>query len=293
MSSKKALRLNPGILCLFLSGLLFGLPTVTGPTPPVLDSPSYLVIDPDTLKVIYGRNIDAIRAPASTTKIMTILLTLELGKPNDTVTISHRADREGSTGLGICEGEKIPLWNLAKATIIKSGNDGAVAIAEHLGGSVSGFADMMNRRAKKLGMKRTHFVNPNGLPNDDHYSTAHDLALLACEAMNHKEFRTWVSLTDVHFDTFGTRQDVSFENTNRLLDMFPFANGIKTGYTDKAGYCLVASASFRKKTMIAVVLGCERNKQWPAAIALFDYAFARYDPDYQEFRNLYRNNDIF
>ena len=174
-----------------------------------------------------------------------------------------------------------------------SGNDGAVAIAEFIGGSVSGFADMMNRRAKQLGMKHTHFANPNGLPNDEHYSTAHDLALLACEAMKHPEFRKWVSSTEVHFNQFGSRTDVTFENTNQLLDKYPFANGIKTGYTDKAGYCLVASAMFRKKTMIAVVLGCERNQQWPAAIDLFDYAFTRYDPDFQEFRNLYKGNNVF
>jgi D-alanyl-D-alanine carboxypeptidase (penicillin-binding protein 5/6) len=152
---------------------------------------------------------------------------------------------------------------------------------------------MMNRRAAQLGMKHTHFNNPNGLPDDQHYSTAHDLALLACEAMKHKEFRDWVSCSKVHFDTFGSRNDVTFESTNHFLDMYPFANGIKTGYTNKAGYCLVASATFRKKTMIAVVLGCERNRQWPSAIALLDYAFSRYDPDFQEFRDLYKSKWFF
>jgi serine-type D-Ala-D-Ala carboxypeptidase (penicillin-binding protein 5/6) len=292
MFSKRAPKFSIGLMCFVLTGLLLSLP-VAGPAPPVLDSPSYLVMDPDTGNVIYGKAINAIRAPASTTKIMTILLALELGNPNDMVTVSHRADCEGSTGIGICEGEKIPLYDLCKATIVKSGNDGAVAIAEHIGGSISGFADIMNRRAKKLGMKNTHFENPNGLPNDEHHSTAYDLSLLAVEAMKHKEFRDWVSMTEVHFDKFGNRTNVTFESTNRLLDMYPFATGIKTGYTDKAGYCLVASATFRKKTFIAVILGCERNEQWPAAIQLFDYAFTRYDPDFKEFRDLYKGNNIF
>ena len=270
-------------------GILFGLPAVSGPAPPILDSPSYLVMDPDTHVVVYGKHIHERRAPASTTKMMTILLTIEMGNPNDVVTISHRAVEESGNKLGLSTGEKIPLFDLAKATIIYSGNDGAVALAEYLGGSVDGFAQIMNRRAQELGMKDTHFANPNGMPNDDHYSSAYDLALLASEAMKHPEFRDWVSSTKVHFDTFGNRQNVTFDNTNHLLDHYPFCNGIKTGYTDLAGYCLVASAKFRDKTLIAVVLGCEHNAQWQAATDLFDYGFALYDPDYLQFRDLYEH----
>ena len=293
MKYKKALKINIGILCLGFFGLLYDLPVASGPAPPILDSPSYLVMDPDTQTIIYGRNVHARRAPASTTKMITILLALEMGNPNDLVTISHRACVESGSGLGLCEGEKVPLWDLARATIVKSGNDGAFAIAEHLGGSIQGFADLMNQRAHQLGMNDTHFANPDGMPDDNHYSSAFDLALLASEAMKQDDFRDWVSSKEVHFDTFGNRSDVKFENTNQLLDMYPFANGVKTGYTDLAGFCVVASATFREKTLIAVVLGCERNQQWPEAIQLFDYGFILYDPDYQEFQDLYEHGAVF
>jgi D-alanyl-D-alanine carboxypeptidase (penicillin-binding protein 5/6) len=293
MFSKKARRFHLGILSLGFFGLLFQLPAVTGPPPPILDSPSYLIMDPDTQTIIFGRRIHAVRAPASTTKIMTILLALELGNLDDLVTISARATQEDGACLGLVAGERIPLGDLCYATIVKSGNDGAVAIAEHIGGSVDGFALLMNNRAEQLGMDDSHFVNPNGMPDDDHHSSAFDLALCADEAMKHDEFRRWVSSTEVQFDTFGNRQDVTFESTNHLLDVYPFATGIKTGYTDLAGFCLVASATFRQKTMIAVVLGCERNEQWQSAIDLFDYAFSQYDPDYLQFRDLYRNGGIF
>ena len=293
MSSKRVRKSFSGLLCFGVLGLLLSLPAVNGPTPPILDSPSYLIMDPDTGTVIYGRHIHAVRAPASTTKIMTVLLALEMGGPNDMVTISSRAASENGSGLGIVQGERIPLRDLAYATIVRSGNDGAVAIAEHLGGSIQGFSDVMNRRAHQLGMNDTHFVNPNGLPDDNHYSSAYDLALLASEAMKHQEFRDWVSSKEVHFDRFGNRQDVTFESTNELLDLYPFADGIKTGYTDLAGFCVVASATFRHKTLIAVVLGCDRDCQWPQAIQLFDYGFTLYDPDYQEFRDLYERGGIF
>jgi D-alanyl-D-alanine carboxypeptidase (penicillin-binding protein 5/6) len=249
-------------------------------------------MDPDTQTVIYGRNIHEIRAPASITKIMTALLAIEMGDLDDRVLITPRAEQERGASLGISAGELIPLGDLVCATIVHSGNDGAVAIAEHVSGSVDAFCNLMNIRASQLGMEDTHFMNPNGMPDDDHYSSAYDLAILASEAMKHPEFRDWVSKTEVHFDTFGNRTDVTFESTNHLLDIYPFADGIKTGYTDLAGFCVVGSATFRRKTLIAVVLGSERNCQWPDAIQLFDYAFTMYDPDYMEFRNLYEHGGI-
>jgi D-alanyl-D-alanine carboxypeptidase (penicillin-binding protein 5/6) len=250
-------------------------------------------MDPDTGELLACRDIHAIRAPASTTKMMTALLAVELGDPDELVTISHGAALEDGASLRLEEGERIPLGDLTHAMIVKSGNDGAVAIAEHFGGSVQGFAELMNSRAHELCMTDTHFVNPNGMPDDNHVSSAYDLALLAREFLSHPELKEWVSEQEVHFDRFGNREDVTFESTNYLLDIFPLANGIKTGYTNDAGYCLVASAAWRDKNLIAVVLGCERNTQWDQAIQLFDYGVSSYDPEYLTFRALYDNEVFF
>ena len=142
----------------------------------------------------------------------------------------------------------------------------------------------------ELGMRDSFFVNPNGMPDrplERHNSTAFDLAILAREGMKHPDFRSYVSSPEITFSHFGDREDVKFESTNQLLDEFPLCNGIKTGYTDRAGFCLVASATYREKTLIVVVLGCERNRQWPQARALFDYGFTLYDPDYVELNRFF------
>jgi D-alanyl-D-alanine carboxypeptidase (penicillin-binding protein 5/6) len=293
MLSRRVRRELTALVAWGFWGLLVTLPVITGPSPPLLDSPSYLLMDPESGEVIYGRNIHAVRAPASITKVMTALLAMENGAPGDLVTISHRADAEGGSSLGLCEGERIPLADLTCAMMVRSGNDAAVAIAEHIAGNTQAFCRMMNRRADELDMCDTHFTNPNGMPDDGHVSTAFDLALLAREAMKHPEFRGWVSSKEAHFDRFGDREDVLFETTNHLLDIFPLADGVKTGYTIAAGFCVVATATYRGKTLLAVVLGCERNRQWPQCIALFDYGFTLYDPDYQAFRELYDRGAIF
>ena len=296
MFSKKAHKVKNCLFAIGVIGLLLVMPVVTGPQPPTLDAPSFILMDPETGEVLYGKNINDIRAPASTTKIMTALLAIEMGDPTDLVKVSQTADEEHGASLGIVEGEEIPLDDMTYATLVKSGNDGAVAIAEHIGGSVANFADIMNRRASELGMKDSFFVNPNGMPDeplDRHNSSAFDLAILAREAMKHPEFQNYVSSPEVHFDRFGDREDVTFESTNKLLKEFPLCNGIKTGYTDRAGFCLVASATYRDKTLIAVVLGCERDCQWVQARELFDYGFMLYDPDYSEFSALYDNTSVF
>ncbi len=295
MCSRKARRIPSALFSVGIISLLFSLPVITGPSPPILDCPSYLLMDSETGEVIYGRNIHTVRAPASTTKTMTALLAIESGNPNDLVTVSWNADAERGCSLGILEGETIPLDDLTCAMLVKSGNDSAIAIAEHIGGSVDDFCDLMNARAWELGMKDTYFVNPNGMPDPPNYrhtSTAFDLALLARECMKHQEFREYVALSEIHFDRFGDRDDVTFESTNRLLDDYLLCDGIKTGYTDLAGFCLVGSATYREKTLIAVVLGCERNRQWSQAIDLFEYGFSLYDPDYRSFRELYNRNSI-
>jgi len=296
MFNRKVRKVKSGLFAIGLLGVLFTMPVVSGPSPPILEAPSYLLMDPDTGEIVYGRNIHEVRAPASTTKMMTALLAIEMGNPSDLVTITWNADAERGCSLGILEGEKIPLDDLNYAMLVKSGNDSAIAIAEHIGGSVENFCDIMNMRANELGMLDSFFVNPNGMPDrplERHNSTAFDLALLARESMKHPDFRNYVSTPEVLFARFGEREDVIFESTNKLLDQFPLCNGIKTGYTDRAGFCLVSSATYRDKTLLAVVLGCERDRQWPQARALFDYGFTMYDPDYVEFSALYDGDSYF
>ncbi|HEX9745244.1 MAG TPA: D-alanyl-D-alanine carboxypeptidase family protein [bacterium] len=293
MPRRKALKALASLFSVGFLAILFSLPAVTGPPAPLLDCPSYVLMDPDTGRVIYGRHIETTRAPASTTKIMTALLAVENADLDSIVTVTSRATWESGSRLGLEAGEQVPLGDLCYAMMVRSGNDAAVAVGEYIDGNVDKFIERMNRRAAELGMNDTHFSNPNGLPDDTHVSTAFDLALLAREAMKHDEIRQWVKATKVDFPVFGNRTDVKFESTNHLLEQFPLANGIKTGYTNAAGFCLVSSATYRDKTLIAVVLGCERDRQWPQTIDLFDYGFSLYDSDYASYREVYDRGALY
>jgi len=242
--------------------------------------PSYLLMDLDTGEMLLSNGINERRAPASLTKIMTAIIALEYGNIDEIVTVSRNARRARGHRLLLSEGEQIELGKLITATLINSGNDGARAIAEHIGGNIDGFSDMMNAKAVEIGMSNTHFVNPSGMPNDDHYSTAEDLAILAAYALKNKSFRKIVSTREVYFPVFGSREDLSFKSTNKLLDEYPLCDGVKTGFTDLARYCLVASATYKDHKLLAVVLGAERNCQWSAARELLEWGFGLIDPEY-------------
>jgi len=242
-------------------------------------------MDLNTGEMLLGNNIHDQRAPASLTKIMTAVLALEKGNINDIVTISRNAARSNGHQLGLSQGERIELGKLLTATLINSGNDGAKAIAEHIGGSVRGFVDMMNAKAKELGMDETHFMNPSGLPEDNHYSSAKDLAVLASYAMQDEYFRNIVKTKKIYFPTFGNRMDIILESTNKLLIDYPLCDGVKTGYTDDAKYCVIASATYKNHRMLAVVLGAEKNCRWPAAKELLEWGFGKVDPEYTIYAN--------
>jgi D-alanyl-D-alanine carboxypeptidase (penicillin-binding protein 5/6) len=242
--------------------------------------PCYLLMNLNTGDVLLAHNINLRHPPASVTKIMTAVLALENGNLNDMVTISRNATRIRGHRLLISEGEQIEFGKLLMATIVNSGNDGARAIAEHIGGSIEGFINMMNAKAAEIGMMETHFVNPSGMPDDDHYSCARDLALLTAYAMQYDLFRTAVSTKKIYFPKFGMREDVIFESTNRLLEDYPLCTGVKTGFTNAARYCLAASAKYKEHELIAIVLGAERNCQWPAAKELLEWGFTSLDPEY-------------
>lgn len=248
---------------------------ITAPLPPPgTIARSAVLIDADDNGVLFGKNEDEKVPPASTTKIMTAILALESGKLDEPIMISRNAVSVEPSVLGLQVGDQITLREALTGMMLVSGNDAAIAIAETIAGSVPAFAQMMNDKAKELGAVNTHFVNPNGLTEYDHYSTAHDMALIASYAMKNPEFRHIVSLKDYEVKYMdGHTQYVT--TTNRFLKSgFKGANGIKTGFTNAAGDCLAASATRGKKTLIAVFYN--DDDRWTDAPAWLEYGFSYY-----------------
>lgn len=213
-----------------------------------------VLMDVTTGDILFGKQADTRRPPASTTKIMTAILGLELGRPDEVVTISQKAATVGEATLHLDPGEKITLYELITGALVRSGNDACVAIAEHITGSEEQFVKLMNKKALALGAQNTKFENSNGLPRKEHYSTAKDLALMARHGLQIPQFAsiTRQKETEIHFlepDVF-----MDLRNTNKLLWNYPFANGVKTGTTTAAGKCLVASATKEGRQLLAVVL---------------------------------------
>ena len=228
-----------------------------------------IVYENTTKTVLYAKNEHAIRAPASLTKIMTALLVLENGRMDDIVTVSPQAARVSGSSAHVRPGQKIPLKDLLYGLLLPSGNDAAVAAAEHIAGSLPAFVEMMNRRAVELGARHTRFANPHGLDHPDHYSTAFDLAMLSRVALLYPAFAEAVQTR-----TYTTSDNNTWSNTNKLLWSFEGAEGIKTGTTGQAGNCLAAAASREDMQLIVVVL--HRANRWKDATRLLDYAFENF-----------------
>lgn len=212
---------------------------------------------------------------ASTTKVMTALLALENGMPEDVVTASRNAYGVPGTSIYLSEGEKITLRDLLYGLLLASGNDAAVAIAEHIGGDVDTFCRMMTQRAAELGCTQTVFLTPHGLPVQGHQTTAYELALIAREAMNQPLFREIVSTRRASIPWEGRSYHRILNNKNRLLTDYEGATGIKTGYTKAAGRCLVFGAERDGLEVIGVVLGC--GDWFDEAARLMDLGFAKYE----------------
>ena len=238
---------------------------------------SAILIDGNSGEVLYALNPDAIRAPASITKILTALVILENGKLDDTVVVSRTAAETGGFRLGLRTGQRIRLDDLLAAILIRSANDAAVAAAEHVGGSLDGFVTLMNRTAQDLGMTNSHFANPHGLDHPFHYTTARDMAIVARVALENPTFAALVRAREARVTiwTSGRRaltpQPRLVLSHNRLLDMVAGADGVKTGFTGSAGKTLVASASRGNQRMIAVLLN--DPQRWSDAATLLEYGF--------------------
>ena len=245
-------------------------PVPPGDALPNVTATSAIVIEASTGHVIYSRNAEQVMFPASTTKMMTLIMALESGRLDEIVTVGPNADgAEGST-LWLNSGEHIPLRELLYGMIMVSGNDGAIAIAEHLDGTVSNFAAHMTKRAAELGATHTQFVNPHGLPSDNHYTTAHDLAILAAHGYKLPEFEQIITTKEISFGWIHDFPKI-YHSENQMLWLYRGANGVKTGYTDKAGRCLVSAAKRDGIQIIAVVLDSEY--MWNDSILLLDYGF--------------------
>lgn len=233
-----------------------------------------ILMDGATGKIIFAKNIHKQRPPASITKIITAYLAISNGDLNSLVTVSKMAASEGGSSLYLREGEKLPLLDLLYGVMLCSGNDGAMAIAEHIGGSVDEFAQMMNEMARQAGALNSNFTNPHGLPDEEHYTTAYDMALITKKAMELPLFKKIVSAKDYTLTHPGLSWSRGVHNFNRLLWSFEGADGVKTGYTAKAGRCLVASATRQGRQVIAVLLNS--GDRWGDAVRLLEYGLEKF-----------------
>jgi len=229
------------------------------------------VLDVQNQQFVFEKNFDSIMYPASTTKIITLLVALEKGDLDSIVSVSPSAAECEGSSLDLVAGDRITLRNLLYGMMLVSGNDAAVAVAEHISGSTDEFVELMNGEARRIGAERTHFSNPHGLPDpSNHYTTARDLALITAYAYSIPEFREVVSHVrkQIYFADGHSREVL---NTNRLLKYYDGANGVKTGFTNDAGYCLVAAAKRNGVQLIGVILNSD--SRWEDAASMLDYGF--------------------
>ncbi|WP_071460016.1 D-alanyl-D-alanine carboxypeptidase family protein [Bacillus massilinigeriensis] len=238
---------------------------------------SAILIEQHTGRVLYEKDAYTVRRIASITKIMTAILAVESGKMNERVVVSNRAAGTEGSSLYLKQGEKIKLSDLVYGLMLRSGNDAAVAIAEHVGGSLEGFVYMMNQKAEELGMDNTHFANPHGLDDhENHHSTAYDMAILTKYAMANETYRK-ISGTEVHRAPNPNEPwDRVWKNKNRLLtELYKNCTGGKTGYTKRAKRTLVTTASRGGFDLIAVTL--DGPDDWNDHISMYERAISQYD----------------
>lgn len=236
---------------------------------PVLTAEAAVLLEARTGQVLFDKNAGQKRPPASTTKIMTALLALEGGDLGQVVTVSPEAASVGEASLDLRAGEKLILEELVYGAMLESGNDACVAIAEHLAGTESNFILLMNQKAKIIGAQNTSFKNTNGLPAAGHYTTARDLALITQYALRNPVFQKIVSTKS---RIIGSNESARYlNNTNRLLWSYDWTDGVKTGTTQEAGNCLVASATKNGRQLISVVFHSENR--WGDSVKLLSYGF--------------------
>ncbi len=241
---------------------------------------SSILIEASTGKILYEKNIDEKRSPASMTKIMTLLLTMEAIesgriKLDDQVFISKNASSMGGTQIFVQENTYVSVENLIKGMGIASANDAAVAMAEYIGGTEENFVNMMNERAIELGCKNTNFMNPHGLDEENHYTTAYDLSLIAKELVKHEYAINITSTYEDYISVSG--QNHWLVNTNKLVKFYKGIDGLKTGYTDNALYCLTATMLKNDMRLISIVMGVDtKDHRSSDTVSLLEYGYSMY-----------------
>lgn len=242
---------------------------------PKTNSRRYIVYDRISKSMIIGKNEDIKSAMASTTKIMTTIVILEKADLNETVTVSAKAGGTGGSRLGLKRGDKASVRDLLYGLMLRSGNDAAVALAEHVGGSVKEFAELMNEKAIELGLTNTHFVTPHGLDDANHYTTALELAKLTDYAMNNETFSKIVGTKSITI--YINNQPRQINNTNELLGVLNGVVGVKTGFTNNAGRCLVTETKRNNMDIITIVLGADTKKdRTKDSVNLIEYTYSKY-----------------
>lgn len=246
-----------------------------------LSAKAAALVDASNGRVLYEKNGNDELPMASTTKIMTCIVALENANLDDVVTVSKYASSMPDVQLNMVAGEKFYLKDLLHSLMLESHNDTAVAIAEHVGGSVECFAMMMNAKAKELGCEHTNFVTPNGLDADGHYTTAVELSRIACYAIKNKEFLKLISTPSWQFTEITKGRSFTVNNKDRFLSIYDGAIGIKTGFTGKAGYCFVGAVQKDGKTFVSTVLGSgwppHKTYKWADTKSLMDYGTKNYE----------------
>ncbi|RLL48151.1 D-alanyl-D-alanine carboxypeptidase [Oceanobacillus piezotolerans] len=251
------------------------------------EAKSAILIERDTGTILFDKNVHEKLAPASMTKIMTLLLIMEAIdkgelKKDETVRVSERAASMGGSQIFLEAGEEMKVNDLIKGIAVASGNDASVALAERLAGSEEAFVQMMNKKVKELGLENTNFKNTTGLPADEHFSTAYDMAIIAKELLKYEDITNYTSIYEDYLRK-GEENEFWLVNTNKLVKFYPGVDGLKTGYTSEAKYCLTATAEKEDMRVIAVVMGAETPKERNAIVSsMLDYAF-----------NQYKTNKIF
>ena len=269
------------ICCLVLS-LIYIFPiNIVKANELAVNASSVIVIEPTTGEIIYERNSHERRHPASMTKIMTMLLVMEsiekgIIKWDDMVTVSENASSMGGSQILLETNEQMSVYDLFKGVAVASGNDAAVALAEKIAGTESMFVDMMNKKAKELGLQDTNFKNPHGLDDANHYSSAYDMAMMAKELVKHEKIFEFTSIYEDYLRK-GTDRAFWLVNTNKLVRFYKGVDGLKTGYTSEAGFCITATAKINDMRIITVVMGEPDSKTRNADVSsVFDYVYAQY-----------------
>lgn len=261
------------ILCLCLTSAVFN-QAVSAEVGFATTAQSAIVMEQSTQRIFFAKNCDAHLPMASTTKIVTALTVLNHANLDDVVEIDSRAVGIEGSSIYLRAGEHLTVRELLYGLMLRSGNDTAVALALHVAGSIDSFAELMNETAREAGCTDSNFANPHGLHDDNHYTSAHDLGVLTCVAMENEDFREIVSTKTVRISNEGMEYDRVLINKNKLLSNFADADGVKTGYTKKAGRCFVGSATRNGMQVVVVVLNC--GPMFEETADMLNAAFADY-----------------